>query len=46
MNNLDHVMKNDTKNKYQRNDTIEYDPKSDGKFIFSIGTRDPPPLPQ
>ena len=37
---LDNVVKNKTKNKYQCNETIEYDPKFDGKFNLSSGTKD------
>ena len=41
---LYHVVTNKIKNKYQCNDTIEYDPKIDNTFILSSGTKDPLPV--
>ena len=42
MNNLDHVVTNNTKNKNQCDDAIEYNPKFDNKFSLSSFTnRDP-----
>ena len=44
MNKLDHLVNNNIKNKYQCNDTIEYDPKFDIMFSLSIGTKEPLPV--
>ena len=41
MNKLDHVVKNNIKNKDQCNSAIYYKPKFYSKFILSSGTKEP-----
>ena len=38
------MTENIKKNKNQFNDAIEYEPKFDGKFCLSTGTKDPLPV--
>ena len=44
MNKLDNVVTNNIYNKDQCSDAIKYEPKFDGKFCLSSGSKDPLPL--